>query len=64
VLTLTVTRAVLALRGVPSHAVEGTEVTPQVTRALRARLVSHGFDMRRSIRIRELDHDQGYKLTQ
>jgi hypothetical protein len=62
--TLTVTRAVLALVGLTVSSLQTPTLTPYATRALRPMLESQGFDLARPIRVRELDDDQGFRLTQ
>jgi hypothetical protein len=61
---LTITRAVLALVGLSASNVQAPVLTPAAARALRPMLESHGFDVRRPIRVRELADDQGFHLTQ
>jgi hypothetical protein len=61
---LTVSRAVVALRGVSPSDLGGPELSPAATQALTPLLESHGFDVTRPIQVLELSDYQGFRLTQ
>jgi hypothetical protein len=61
---LTVTRSLLALLGLTVATLQPPVLTHQAVRVLRPVLRQQGFDLERPIRVRELEHEQGFPLEQ
>jgi hypothetical protein len=62
--TLTVPRSLLALLGLTVATLQAPVLTPQAARVLRPLLRQQGFDLERPIRVREMEHEQGFHLEQ
>jgi hypothetical protein len=62
--TLTLSRALLVMRGVSPANLQRPTLTPQVIHALKPLLKTRGFDVTQPILVQELGDFQGFRLTQ
>jgi hypothetical protein len=62
--TLTLTRAAVALDGLPPEALQGPVLPPVAVKALAAVLAARGFQLTSPIYVRELPDFQGFRLAQ
>jgi hypothetical protein len=61
-LALTMSRAAVALAGLPYTALQSRTLTPEATRVLKRKLEEYGFDVRLPIYIKELPSARGFSL--
>jgi hypothetical protein len=62
--TLTLSRALIALCGLPLAEFKEPQLTPELTEKLDQALVAHGFDLMQLVYVQELPEFQGFHLTQ